>query len=513
MLKLHVCQILYNPSYFGPGYDLLEEPAPLISPQGALGLLRSDDRVSSFLVESKGSYVRHVSEKIYAIAAWSAHRGANVLVLPEYSVPATLLPRLHALAQEAGLLISAGTHRIRQTESNRQAYKAISVDPDSLVSGNSVAPLLGPDGSVHMEPKLAPSKWEPTSELPPGEHRTYKVHFKDQSVRVAVLPCLDALRLDQIGDLWETPSESPQIVLCPSLSPTSELFRTSGAVMVAHETLFAYANSATYGGTTFNVPESWLPSLPGAADPYRRIPDSVEGILEIDFEPTGFFAKRGSVQRWFPCTCPRAFPIVYAHGNRWLEKYDELKFDVLELLKSNEVGTALEFIDQFLAEQDVPLPDHLAARVKHVRHHHVSLYAGDVRTVEDCLTLAVLGGEVPDSRAVYGRRISEALDLLMVLIKGSVSTESDFDVLLNCVRELKSIQGRMGLGQAEEDIGKPPLASSPNFSGSATSEQSERAGTRLARFQDRGSKLDELKALLETPYKPVIVITGFCHSP
>jgi hypothetical protein len=142
MVRIHLCQILYNPAYFDGNSDLLEEPAPSIDVTRTMGQLRQFKSVQSLLTESRVSYVKHIIEKLCAIARWSQSRGVKILVFPEYSVPCEALPRLRDIAREAGILIVAGTHGVRFTETSKEIYKSIGLDIGTLRNGSAIAAII-----------------------------------------------------------------------------------------------------------------------------------------------------------------------------------------------------------------------------------------------------------------------------------------------------------------------------------------------------------------------------------
>jgi len=75
MLKIHLAQILFNPAYYDPPVDLLEEPSFLNENDSPLGRLRSHNEIASFLENAKRAYIEHIRIKLLDIAKWSGSRG------------------------------------------------------------------------------------------------------------------------------------------------------------------------------------------------------------------------------------------------------------------------------------------------------------------------------------------------------------------------------------------------------------------------------------------------------
>ena len=270
MVRIHLCQILYNPAYFDGNSDLLEEPAPSIDVTRTIGQLRQVKSVEGLLAESRASYVKHITEKLCAIARWSQSRGAKILVFPEYSVPCEALPALRDIAREAGILIVAGTHRVRFTETSKQIYKSIGLDIKTLRNGSAIAPIIHPTtGTVEISAKRYRSKWEPNLDVSVQTKDICEVSLDNKLLRIGVATCIDALHVDRLGSLWTDRVSKPHIIICPSLSPSVEQFTNVGKILAGQETLFAFVNSAEFGGTAFNIPKEWEPVPAGHPHAWR----------------------------------------------------------------------------------------------------------------------------------------------------------------------------------------------------------------------------------------------------
>ncbi len=502
MLRIHLCQILYNPAYYDDGFDLLEEPDPTSESSQTLGRLREIDAIAGMLLESKASYVDHISKKILQIATWSINRKANVIVFPEYSVPVEVLPDLRDLAKKNSALIVAGTHRIRLTDSSRKIYQGLGLVIDDSGNGAAMAPILLPDGSVKLSFKRSRSKWEPSLNLGPEQSDVHLVNVGDESIYVAVAPCIDSLQMDRLGTFWSNKDEKPNVLICPSLSPTTDMFHTVGQLVLTHEALFAFANAALFGGTGFNIPDEWKSYISGQTRYLGGLPASSEALLELDVVLGSFFIKKGSVVAEPPCTGIREFPIVYAWNNPWVVKYAQLKSDVIELLSGNNVTDAVEWIDAALSEQDAPFPTEIVSRLKDIRHQNIPLFSGDIHNIEDCFEITLLEGKTEDTRNLFAKRIAKSLDVATEVFRSS--SEKDVSTLITCLQALKKAETQFGT----------PIQGPPDEKATVSVEESldrfiyTPSETALASFQDRGQKLDDLRDIIARGSERVIVITG-----
>ena len=454
MVRIHLCQILYNPAYFDGNSDLLEEPAPSIDVTRTMGQLRQVKSVEGLLVESRASYVKHITEKLCAIARWSQSRGAKILVFPEYSVPCEALPALRDIAREAGILIVAGTHRVRFTETSKQIYKSIGLDIKTLRNGSAIAPIIHPTtGKVEISAKRYRSKWEPNLDISAETRDIYEVSLDDKLLRIGVATCIDALHVDRLGSLWTDRASKPHIIICPSLSPSVEQFTNVGKILAGQETLFAFVNSAEFGGTAFNIPKEWEQYLPGTRTPGGGMLHRCEAILEIDVNVECFFIKKRSVETAPPCSSTRYFPILYAATGKWMDRYSALEKQVLELLSSGDSGSTIERVDSFLSDQESPPPKEVATKLHELRQGQLALFAGDVNAVWESLTLVVLPKEVDDTHVFFARRIQQVIGLITATLKSPTGefTQS----LINYLGTLKSMQDVFSPAQLEQAAQKP----------------------------------------------------------
>jgi hypothetical protein len=144
MIRIHLCQMLFNPAYFDQGVDLLEEPAPSLDTKNTLGNLRQRPLVESLLIDLRASYLTHIEEKLASILKWCNSRNANIVVFPEYSVPAEALPSIRKIAMENHLLVVAGTHRAQHTEGKLDIYAQLGLSSNDVINGLRWLPLSNP---------------------------------------------------------------------------------------------------------------------------------------------------------------------------------------------------------------------------------------------------------------------------------------------------------------------------------------------------------------------------------
>ncbi|MDD5511111.1 MAG: tetratricopeptide repeat protein [Dehalococcoidales bacterium] len=504
-IRIHLSQIWFNPSYYDAGFDLLEEPSPnpKIDNVLVLGKLRTIDSVSELLTRLRSSYISHINDKVCAITRWSIERGANILVFPEYSIPIECLENIRDICSNNNMLTIAGTHRVRLTSETKKIYSKLGINLANIINGSAIAPLVYPNGDIKLAPKREKSKWEPNLNTSVEKTPVFMVELNGNELTLVVTPCIDSLHLGTF-DFVNEESNTPNMAFCPALSPEINMFEDMGRVLSSHGIFFGMANSAGYGGTGFNIPEAWLPYISGVAPMYPNLPKYYEAIFEIDIESDSYFIKKGVVNSQPPCSHPKIFPIVYKKQNDWIEDFEKIREETLEMLRDGSPEEAIEWIDDSLSSQENALPETIINILKDCRHKYLTLYAGDIQAVEDMMTLVHMPDSIVDTRDLFARRIQEAIDILMETFRSS--TEGSSTLMLNTLGALKTAQIQIGPPNPSEiEENRFEIKALNERISAYTYSPSDAI---IAGFQDRGPILDELREVIGTGSERVIVITG-----
>lgn len=373
MIKIHLAQIYYNTSYYDPPIDFLEEPIAFNGKDTPLGKLRSIDVIQEHLVESKSTYIEHIREKVLDIAHWSGKNGCHLLAFPEYSIPPQILLDLKKLAVNYSMIIVAGTHRVHSGINVKSIYSDLGIYDDSDFIGCACSPIIYPDGSVFLAKKIKKSKWEPNLATPEKEPKTFRIKCRGEQISISVIPCIDSLHTDVIGKILSNNEEKPNIIICPSESPSTSLFESIANILASSETLFCYVNTAETGGTFYNIPKAWETYLKGHSHIQEKLPLGTEAILELDIDHNYFYTKKGSLDNSLNCYHPFPYPIIYTKESDWLNDVRVLKNDIAEWLKSSDVTSAIEWIDLYLSENISKLPNLVGENLKSEVSHFYSV--------------------------------------------------------------------------------------------------------------------------------------------
>jgi hypothetical protein len=219
---------------------------------------------------------------------------------------------------------------------------------------------------------------------------------------------VDSLYPEILGSLWRNPGKGPEVIICPSLSPSVELFQSSAALVGSKDALFAYVNTASFGDTSFQLPPLLAPYLQGFVGKMDHLPRNVEGVLEVEADPHKLFAKRGSIQTTPVCTHPLPFPLVYRETSPWLPRFDSFRRDLIEWLDNSERDYAMDWIDSFLAEGAAQLPEVVVQNLKYLRHSIIPLFDGNLSVIQDATEL-VRVSNLQDTPLFWSKRVNLGL--------------------------------------------------------------------------------------------------------
>jgi tetratricopeptide (TPR) repeat protein len=501
MIKIHLAQIYYNTSYYDSPIDFLEEPSAFNEKDTPLGKLRSLDEIQEYLVKSKSIYIEHIRTKLLNIASWSGDKNCHLLAFPEYSVPPQVLLDLRELAVKYSMIIVAGTHRVQAGPHVESIYRDLKIYEDTNFVGCACSPIFCPDGTVYIAKKTKKSKWEPNLATPEKEPKSFRIDCKGKTISVSVIPCIDSLHADVIGKILSNKGQQPNIVICPSQSPSTSLFNSTANLLASRDTLFCYVNTADSGGSFYNIPEDWGAYLKGYSHFYEKLPSKTEAILELIVEHDCFYAKKGSLDTSPICCHPFPYPIIYTKESEWLNDVKKLRTEIIEWLKSSDTVSAIEWIDLFLSENLSKLPALVGYNIKYIRHNILPLYDGSVDTIEKSTLHVPIDKKVENTLLLWAIRVNDTIDILSKMIKEV--PEDLAEDLFSCLKTQR--KNRTKLPPVPDILSaEPALISNQSFA------QQEFAGESeiIKSFQNRGSDIDQVRNYLANADNRVIIVTG-----
>jgi len=507
MIKVHLVQMYYNPAYFDSSVDFLAELYfPLGKEECPLSKIKSvDSRIYRWLEDACKEYIDYIKQKVLSIMEWCAEHNSCLIVFPEYSIPLELLSMVKSFAESHQLAILAGSHRVPQTEKAASVYKALGME-SFFSPGTACAPLFLPDGTVMVFRKAKASKFEP--ELVEGDSsRQYvaRIILKEQPINIGCIICVESLYPEVFGQLWADRSKIPDLILCPSLSQITDPFSNVGKLAGINNTVFAYVNSAAYGGTTFIIPERKLQLLAGPRYSRPPLDKEVEAVLELEFDPESLRVSTDGVTEMQLGSYPIAFPLVYPHSAKWYSEYNAAMELVRQRAKSEEIGDLLSF---FVTEHGTHIPQLLRDAMNYVIRYAIPNYAGDKQHIVKFLGVVSVDQSLEPPPIFYARRVASAIvELVQILEESSVTNA---ELIARQVVSLKKAQARLPAVEEveEEAVGRNrwKLKRAPRF---LLRSSLERSGDELvSAFQDRGPEFDRLRDFITRDNCRIIFITG-----
>lgn len=284
-IRVAVFQILTRAAYHDAHLNFMKEPADGLVKLCSLPI---NQIVRSLRKDLKSAHITHISRKVIAGLKECEKLGVDLVILPEYSIPAEILPSIKAfLDNSSPMCIVAGTHMI--TERCATAYEESGLDALLDDSGRvkhnlirqAIAPVFLPNGSVSIIGKRNASKWEAhllSCSLP---WSWIEVHNNEKSFSLAVKICIDALN----EDLPENISNLPGILAITARSTQAHYFETTATAMLNRGLPVAFCNEGKTGQSRIfgrSMRDSFNIFLSGSGIGSIELDSDSEGIIVAD---------------------------------------------------------------------------------------------------------------------------------------------------------------------------------------------------------------------------------------
>lgn len=332
IIRAALAQIAAHATYFATSTSLMAEPTGKDIGLDKLSHLSSIKALRSATLER---YLRHIEQKVTAVIACAKEHNVNLLIFPEYSVPAELLVRLKAMIVDSDLTVIAGSHLV--TSNYGEIYEAIGLK--TLISANGVtvrpdairmaiAPIFLPDGTVSSIPKGFESQWETNLITSTEPWDWIAVKHANEIYQLGVKICIDALQngLPVVGN------GQPRMLAIPSMSPNTAFFDSPAAMYLHQEIPVCYVNDAEGGNSRIY---GWCHRE--QRDPFLTtegtisIPAGDEALLIADIDVEGQFGKNSTVHQHEPLKIEGLIPLLYA--------FEPSHEDIYGLLNTKSVKT------------------------------------------------------------------------------------------------------------------------------------------------------------------------------
>lgn len=252
--RIATVQIDYLPAYYENESDHLL--TPLKTPTGGLGTIEATIELTRWRSQLEEVYSDLYKRKLERIVTFCAQHNVDVIVFPEYSIPASCLKLLQKLSQEFQLSIIAGTHRVDKLS----YYDSLSENEspvDVQLHGRAICPVFI-RGRFDFIQKLTSSKFETKVGMEEDftQARWNSIEFPGSEgiLRGRILVCSDFLPESQdllknhLPGFTSAPFDITFVVSwTPSLGDlTTEAIKNA---FQQRKTTVAFTNNAIRGGT------------------------------------------------------------------------------------------------------------------------------------------------------------------------------------------------------------------------------------------------------------------------
>ncbi len=359
-IRVAAVQMDFNPAVFIGIDDLLREPLKCFDERPGYGIayipfysMEVNERLDEFISkEIKDSYIDLLNKKVLGILEFCVSKEVDLLVFPEYSIPAATLPLIKQFViNEKKINIVAGSHTVLME--NYAYYKEIGMeeaDESKLALRKAISPIFHADGKVCRVEKFTRTQ-RMDHDFALGEiwgNITFKVNGQD--ITSLIYLCIDYIEdKSSKKELFRKGFENADIIIVPAYTPVIEPFeRFALHCLTGYKKAVVFANAVDSGGTRIfchfdlKTKQQLYDILDDGYGSFK-MPEGEEGIIIVSLDtskqytekPTSFTQQKSSIQEG-------VYPFVYSYtldGFEMIKKelegngnYNEKK----RILKSNK---------------------------------------------------------------------------------------------------------------------------------------------------------------------------------
>ena len=321
-----MAQISVNPAYTDELVSYIQEPAfPEEHDKIGLFSISGLEEVGQFQSRVAEKYLVHLCRRIESIVRFASSDGVELLVFPEYSIPPEALPLCHALSQELGIALIAGSHVVTLSDAARQVYQDLDLTfegarkPVEERVRQAACIVFVPGRTPVAFVKYVRSKWEACLVEGTPAYHSFQMNTRRGQIEVQVLICIEALSRAATKEKHTI----PKLVAITAFTPRTDPFYDEGrhALLTGKCTLFA--NVAEFGGSrVFARADStslWFTEKNGS----RPLPKGPEALLVMEADLEKQFEVRQSVAEHTAVSDLRVYPILYPMMSVEARQYSE----------------------------------------------------------------------------------------------------------------------------------------------------------------------------------------------
>lgn len=341
MLKIAYCQISAHPAYCGPSGNYCKEP--VYSSQGTiLNEISHIGNVYNICSQIQEVYTEKFKFKIQQVLHGLKGKKIDILVFPEYTIPADCLSMVYDFCQEESCVCIAASHTVQQ--SKQEIYEYIKMDIPLEDSINmSCCPVIFPNKITKYFFKRHKSKWEANMGSEEYMSKDDIFTFNHNGQRITVLLCIDALHID-------VDKKQTDVLIVSAATPSDGTFKNKFESHLTKEIPTIFCNFYSYGNSTVycSVPKNT--NLPYAEKTHITKTAAYEEVVIIaEIYEAAQATKVHSINTTIPAQISEILPILYRDDNSeqkiWAlsdnysqkKDYDKLK-SIIDSFRSSEDG-------------------------------------------------------------------------------------------------------------------------------------------------------------------------------
>lgn len=238
-VKIAFVQINYKPAFFYNQIDMLIEP---FGEQTSITQFTYPGS-KKLKTNLKDSYISWIKQKVITIIEKAINLNVELLVFPEYSIPASILNDMVNVINNRNIIIVAGTHMVTKIDCTLPCNYPI----DKNIIGCALCPVLTKDGIWAYTLKTNKAAAEINSLRIPKQNTENRFEMEKFNLHIKI--CIDAIKG---GESLSGKSNNKEILVIPSWSKNTEPFQALAALSKYNEIPVIYVNNADTGGSVIS---------------------------------------------------------------------------------------------------------------------------------------------------------------------------------------------------------------------------------------------------------------------
>jgi len=498
LCRLGLAQISVNPAYADELVSCIQEPTfPAESEKTGLFAISGLEEIGRLQQNLGEKYVAHLNRKVESVVRFASGNGVELLVFPEYSIPPETLPLCHALSEDLGIALIAGSHVITLSESAQQIYR----DLDLVFEGGGKPPeeRVRQAACIVFVPKQKPvgfvkylrSKWEAYLIKGTPTFHAFEMNTKRGRIEVQVLICIEALS----GKQPKEKHTLPRLVAITAFTPKADPFHDEGKRNLLRGKCTLFANVAEFGGSKIfaraDNTSLWFTEKDGS----KAIPKASEALLVIEADLEKQFEVRQLVTEHTAVTDLRVFPVLYTAESLEAQQYSEIR-DLCLATNPTHAEISLQ-VSPFITLNARVFPKLLQEKLSHYTGHIAPTGTISSKDAIEWITPIV----VPDIHSTNGLRWElcnqsiETVNALLVSGKYVHKTKELAEVYMHLLSSRNELAGSIQLRKEDatrtaqlKPITQEPATKSP--------------------FIDRDQAFDKIRQFFNQQQSSVLILGG-----